>query len=176
MIPRRLTQEGLEAFLEDRYLGTRTAVSLQDTTRIAFSVVNVPGSYATDRFRLVFRNTTKTENPAFETGKSETVRNGLQESTESTRQEMQMETGITVYPNPVINKKLQVQFVNQPAGKYSIQLVNNAGQQVYTGMTQVTGKEAVRQIQLDNSLPAGVYLLSFSDAEGKKSTQQVIIK
>lgn len=171
LVPRRLTQEGLEAFLEDKYLGTKTAVSLQDTTRIVFNVVNVPGSYATDRFRLVFRNTTKTENPAFET-----ARNAGAESIEANKEVLPLETGIAVYPNPVENKKLQLQFVNQPLGKYSLQLVNNAGQQVYTGMLQLSIKDAIRLVQLESSLPAGVYSLSITDSNGKKTTQQVIIK
>ena len=171
LVPRRLTQEGLEAFLEDKYLGTKTAVSLQDTTRIVFNVVNVPGSYATDRFRLVFRNTTKTENPAFET-----ARNAGAESIEANKEVLPLETGIAVYPNPVENKKLQLQFVNQPIGKYSLQLVNNAGQQVYTGVLQLSIKDAIRLVQLESSLPAGVYSLSITDSNGKKTTQQVIIK
>ena len=54
-IAANLGQTPFAAFLEDSYLHTSTMVSLQDTTRILFTVVNVPGSYAPDRFRLVFQ-------------------------------------------------------------------------------------------------------------------------
>ena len=50
-----LDQPGLAAFLEDNYLGIKTAVSLSDTTRIDFTIINDPGSYAPGRFRLIFK-------------------------------------------------------------------------------------------------------------------------
>jgi hypothetical protein len=46
---------GLAAFLEDTYLNTQTPVSLTGTTVVDFSVINEPGSYAADRFRIVFK-------------------------------------------------------------------------------------------------------------------------
>lgn len=55
-VPRDLGgNASLEAYLEDNYLGTSTPVSLTDTTRISFSVTNIAGSYAANRFRLVFK-------------------------------------------------------------------------------------------------------------------------
>ena len=55
-IPHDLDGNGtLEAYLEDNFLGTSTKVSLTDTTRVSFSVTNVAGSYAANRFRLVFK-------------------------------------------------------------------------------------------------------------------------
>lgn len=52
--PTLMDQPGLTAFLEDSYLNTRTPVSLTDTTRYNFSVVNIAGAYAPNRFRIVF--------------------------------------------------------------------------------------------------------------------------
>ncbi|MEP6950127.1 MAG: ice-binding family protein [Ginsengibacter sp.] len=45
---------GLTAFLEDNYLHTSTPLNLNGTTAVNFNIVNVQGSYATDRFRIVF--------------------------------------------------------------------------------------------------------------------------
>ena len=56
-IAENMDQPGLTGFLEDRYLQTSTIVNLVGTTKVNFSVVNVPGSYAADRFRLVFKQT-----------------------------------------------------------------------------------------------------------------------
>ena len=53
-IPENMGQTGLAAFLEDRYLNVKMPVSFTDTSRIDFSIINDPGSYAADRFRLVF--------------------------------------------------------------------------------------------------------------------------
>ena len=44
----------LEGFLEDNYLHTRTPVNLSGSTVVNFNVENVAGSYAPDRFRIVF--------------------------------------------------------------------------------------------------------------------------
>ena len=53
--PSNLLQNGLQAFLEDRYLNNSTAISLTGTTDVDFTISNVAGSYAADRFRMVFR-------------------------------------------------------------------------------------------------------------------------
>ncbi|MEP6948154.1 MAG: ice-binding family protein [Ginsengibacter sp.] len=41
-------------YLEDGYLHTRTLLNLDGTTTADFSIVNIAGSYAPDRFRIVF--------------------------------------------------------------------------------------------------------------------------
>ena len=50
----KLDQPGLVAFLEDNYTHTKTPLNLNASTLVNFTVVNIPGSYARDRFRVVF--------------------------------------------------------------------------------------------------------------------------
>ena len=45
---------GLEGFLEDNYLHTRTPVNLSGNTVVSFNIENVAGSYAPERFKIVF--------------------------------------------------------------------------------------------------------------------------
>ena len=45
---------GVEGFLEDNYLHNRTPINLTGSTVVNFSIVNIAGSYAPDRFRIVF--------------------------------------------------------------------------------------------------------------------------
>ena len=60
-ITKEFTDANVTAFLEDSYLQTSTPVDLlHDTTRVLFSIVNIPGSYAADRFKLVFKKLTPT--------------------------------------------------------------------------------------------------------------------
>ena len=54
-IPSNMDVTGLMAFVEDNYLRTSTPISLVTTTRVAFNVINDPGSYAADRFKIVFK-------------------------------------------------------------------------------------------------------------------------
>jgi hypothetical protein len=49
-----LDQRGLTAFVEDRYIHSKTPLSLNAGTIVNFTVINNPGSYAADRFRIVF--------------------------------------------------------------------------------------------------------------------------
>jgi hypothetical protein len=45
----------LQPYLEDNYLHTSTVLSLTEVTNYDFSVTSVAGSYASDRFRIVFK-------------------------------------------------------------------------------------------------------------------------
>ncbi len=50
-----LDHDNLEGFVEDSYLQTSTALNLSGTTVVNFNIANIPGSYAADRFRIVFK-------------------------------------------------------------------------------------------------------------------------
>lgn len=56
-IASNLDQPGRMGLLQDNYLHTSTALNLNDTTRVNFSVTSDPASKATDRFRVVFVTT-----------------------------------------------------------------------------------------------------------------------
>jgi hypothetical protein len=47
---------GLQAYLEDKFINTRTEINMEDTTVIDFTITADSLSKATDRFRVVFRN------------------------------------------------------------------------------------------------------------------------
>jgi hypothetical protein len=55
--PQNVSEDGLTAFLVDQFAGTRTAVSLTDTSYAAISITADPRSAAPDRFMIVFRKT-----------------------------------------------------------------------------------------------------------------------
>ncbi|MEI2750112.1 MAG: hypothetical protein V9E88_15290 [Ferruginibacter sp.] len=54
-IPENMDIEGLSAFLVDNYLRTTTPLLLSDSSDAPFSIVNIPGAYAANRFSIVFR-------------------------------------------------------------------------------------------------------------------------
>jgi hypothetical protein len=66
---------------------------------------------------------------------------------------------ISVYPNPVVDGKLQILFKNKPEQKYTIQLFNNLGQKVYNSDLNILNGNQVCNIDLNPSLPKGVYQL-----------------
>ncbi len=53
-IPSQLSQPGVQAFLEDDYLKTKTRLNLNDTNRINFNVDINPASSFPGRFRIIF--------------------------------------------------------------------------------------------------------------------------
>ena len=55
--PRNMTSQSLTARLEDSYLNTSTVLNMADTSRATFLVDAIPGSYAANRFRIVFAKT-----------------------------------------------------------------------------------------------------------------------
>ena len=52
-----LTGNGMQGFLEDNYLKTRTPLDMSGVTDYDFAMVNIAGAYAPDRFRIVFAPT-----------------------------------------------------------------------------------------------------------------------
>ena len=54
IIANKLDQPGLTAWLEDNYTLIKTPLNLNESTVVNFNIVNIEGSYASDRFRIVF--------------------------------------------------------------------------------------------------------------------------
>jgi hypothetical protein len=50
-----LSSENVEGFVEDTYLNTRTPMNMEGTTHVDFAVTSDKGSYAANRFRIVFK-------------------------------------------------------------------------------------------------------------------------
>ena len=91
-VPSGLQLQGLVAFLEDEYLRQSTPLNMNDTTRIMFNIINEPGSFAANRFRIVFRKLAPV--PVFITGISAT-RN--MDKTTTVNWKVENETGIKGY-------------------------------------------------------------------------------
>ena len=246
LIADNLSAPGLEAFIEDSYLNTRTTVSLTDTTFMMFSVNSSAGSYAADRFRIVFsrpmgplpvtitrvsanRNRDKTINVSWKVenelsmdsyevqrsadGRSftkisatnATTNNGgstsydrddtspltadnfyrikaislsgqVQYSAVVKVAAQNMQAAIVAYPNPVLDKKMAISFISQPAGEYNFKLCNQIGQTLLSNKILVEGNNFVESLSLPQSIAAGIYQLTITSADGIKTTQQIVIQ
>ena len=170
LIPRRLMQEGMEAWLEDKYLGTRTSVSLQDTTRISFSVVNEPASYAADRFRLVFLRKKKAADvkPLFTS--TDILRNNVtqQSNGKAGNEKISLSTqdnkpGFSIYPNPVTGKRVRVACKDMPEGVYQVTLMGENGFVMSLPALSVPEGNSVKEIKLPDNLLPGVYQLAINN-------------
>ncbi|HMJ48031.1 MAG TPA: T9SS type A sorting domain-containing protein, partial [Ferruginibacter sp.] len=58
LIAQNMDADGRSGFFIDKYLGTSTPLNLNGTNTVRFAIQNIPGSYASDRFMVVFKQTT----------------------------------------------------------------------------------------------------------------------
>jgi hypothetical protein len=83
---------------------------------------------------------------------------------------------VSIYPNPVKDRTMNVHFINLSPGKYKLQLSNKMGQVVYATSVDVTGTNYVRTIKLDHVITIGTYQLSIIPATGNRIARQVMIE
>ena len=83
---------------------------------------------------------------------------------------------ISVYPNPVVGRKVNVQFVSQPAGNYKVQLLTATGQLIYNKQVKITSFLQSENISLPVRVTGGNYQLSVIHPDGKVHTQQVFVQ
>jgi Domain of unknown function (DUF3244) len=81
---------------------------------------------------------------------------------------------ITVNPNPVQDKIVQVKFTNK-TGTFHVTLVNNEGRVVYKNNIIITGLNVVKTILLGKGIAAGQYQLTILAEDGKKEFVNVAV-
>ena len=82
---------------------------------------------------------------------------------------------INVYPNRVINKTVQVQFIAQVAGRYSITLSDNNGRQQQLPSFLLSEGQSTYSLNLPQTLACGVYYLRFSGPGNSTVVKSIII-
>ncbi|MFT3908121.1 MAG: T9SS type A sorting domain-containing protein [Ferruginibacter sp.] len=83
---------------------------------------------------------------------------------------------ISIYPNPVVDKKLSIAFNNQPEGTCKIELRNVVGQVIYSDKVMVNSSNMVKTISLDRAIAAGTYQLVIIAENGSKRVEQLFIQ
>jgi hypothetical protein len=141
---------GLSAMLEDSYLKTSTAINMEGTTTVNFTIDNNAGSSSASRFRIVF-------------SKAKPI------VTESKQ-------GYNIAPNPIENGVMNVAFKNQPAGKYNIRIIAEGGQSVMVKAVTHTGGNAVQNIALPAAINSGTYVVEIVAPNSSKTVNTVIVK
>lgn len=83
-------------------------------------------------------------------------------------------TGVSIYPNPVTDAWLNIALNNEKQGTFQLSILNNAGQVLYSKTYQTAGSNAIYRLPVAG-FNTGHYLLNITSADGKKTTQPVII-
>lgn len=87
-----------------------------------------------------------------------------------------LDQSITVYPNPMTDRVMNVRFTNKAAGHYTLQLVNKAGQTVFADSETISGNNEVRSVRLPQRITAGGYDLLIRNNDGEKVVVSVIVE
>ncbi|HRI21139.1 MAG TPA: T9SS type A sorting domain-containing protein, partial [Panacibacter sp.] len=81
---------------------------------------------------------------------------------------------ISVYPNPAVNKTVNVSFEGVTGNKYTVQVVDGNGNNVYSKSVSANGK-TVSQIILPGSAASGIYIVKVVDSNGKEQYSGKIV-
>lgn len=83
--------------------------------------------------------------------------------------------GMYVFPNPVKQNKIGLQFNAIPLGIYSVQLTNASGQIVYTSRINHNGSNTSYSLQPAGKLSNSTYWLTITNAAGVSNTLKVLV-
>ena len=86
------------------------------------------------------------------------------------------ESSISVYPNPIQNNTINIQFNNQPTGDYQVTLLDNAGQLVYESEITLTESNTTAALAVSNKLAKGIYQLKLQGPQNNHSIQKILVQ
>lgn len=193
IIPTFLPYLTLEAKLWDRFLNSFTPVSLTTNTSYRFNITANVASQAANRFVILFTqasviiaarsansNLTAAETISMSVIPSSTKAKQLDITTNAiassklettfTNEKLAIEkTGISIYPNPVVNGTVNLHIGNQKTGAYQLQITNQLGQPIKTETIQLQNKSMQYSINI-GSANKGTYQAIIIDEDGNKKT------
>ena len=82
--------------------------------------------------------------------------------------------GLRVYPNPVNGNQLTISLTNLKRGQYSLQVINNAGQDIFNQMITNYGSRMTQTLDLPSSVKPGVYNMVVTGNDYRESKMFVV--
>ena len=89
-------------------------------------------------------------------------------------QEPKLEPSISVYPNPITDRIVNVKFVNK-IGRYTLRLIGTDGTTIQTEKVSVNNNNEVKTMLVNKQLAAGNYELLISSSDGTEHVKVVIL-
>ncbi len=81
---------------------------------------------------------------------------------------LKKDSDISVYPNPITGRTLNLNFTTQFFGSYKIVLINEAGQKIWTSRILCNGNSGRKiRLEIPKNIAAGNYHLTLLDKEGR---------
>ena len=85
--------------------------------------------------------------------------------------------GIAIYPNPATSGFVKVSFANQPAGRYSLDLLDVTGKLIQTKEVNIRNNMQIEEVRIPKTLSAGSYLLKITGVTNSVSfTNKIVVQ
>ena len=78
-----------------------------------------------------------------------------------------------VYPNPTQDGSITIPFTNSSPDTYTLQVINEIGQVVYT--TSISTTSSIPNLQLPGRINSGIYQLKLVDAAGSRLVYKIVV-
>ncbi|HMT97260.1 MAG TPA: T9SS type A sorting domain-containing protein, partial [Ferruginibacter sp.] len=85
-------------------------------------------------------------------------------------------SSITVFPNPVKENRFNIEFVNQPEGRYVLDLLAANGQVVYSFAVMVAGNNFVKTVTPARVIAGGTYHIRLTAPDGKTTVKKIMVE
>jgi len=86
------------------------------------------------------------------------------------------ERNFSVYPNPISGNVMQIQFLHQPIGNYTVKLSSNSGQLLFMKMLKHKGGADTKTIELPASIKTGHYQVVITSADLTETSLKVFVQ
>lgn len=83
--------------------------------------------------------------------------------------------GFSVYPNPVVGNTINLSFMNQQPGTYTIRLINSLGQIFPAGTIRKEEGNSIESIHPGSNIPRGIYRLQIQSPAGQNTEIPIVL-
>ncbi len=83
---------------------------------------------------------------------------------------------VNIYPNPVTNNNVNVQFENMPTGKYNLQLMQTDGKLIHQEIISISSATFKQRLKLNSKIAGGYYILRIAKDDKSVMEISVIVK
>jgi len=142
---------GMTAYLEDAFLHTSTKLDLGNISTIAFSTTADSTSYK-NRFQITFAAASPT--------------------TAAISKISHVGASVVAYPNPAVQKQINLSFDGLPAGSYNITVMNNFGQVMQKSNMAYNGTTTNKLLSADYS--TGMYTVNIQSVGYNQSIKVIV--
>lgn len=86
-----------------------------------------------------------------------------------------IEASIQVYPNPIANKRMQLELNNTVAGTHQLVAIGNNGQRFVLPAIKLTGTQQLQTVQLPAQIAPGIYQLQVTAPDATVMVKTIIV-